>query len=90
MTKNATSEKGWPADLTERRSVQSLLPYARNARTHSEAQVVQIAASITEWRWTNPILVARRSNQAQIHAYLLALNTGWHQQEPRQDGRGSE
>jgi hypothetical protein len=31
--------------------------YARNARTHSEDQVAQIAASIKEWGWTTPVLV---------------------------------
>ena len=36
--------------------ISQLLPYARNARTHSDAQVAQIAASIVEWGWTNPIL----------------------------------
>ena len=36
--------------------IEQLLPYARNARTHSDAQVAQIAASIIEWGWTNPIL----------------------------------
>ena len=42
----------WPADKVERRSVEGLILYARNARTHSEAQVAQIAASIKEWGWT--------------------------------------
>ncbi len=37
--------------------VELLVPCARNARTHSEAQVAQIAASIEEFGWTNPILV---------------------------------
>ncbi len=36
----------------------SLVPYARNARTHSDEQVAQIAASIREWGWTVPVLVA--------------------------------
>lgn len=36
--------------------VAQLVPYARNARTHSDAQVAQLAASIVEWGWTNPIL----------------------------------
>ena len=45
----------WPADKVERRKVSELIPYARNARTHSDAQVRQIAASIEEWGWTNPI-----------------------------------
>jgi hypothetical protein len=42
----------WPADKVERRSVASLVPYARNPRTHSPAQVDQIAASIREWGWS--------------------------------------
>lgn len=37
--------------------VADLIPYARNARTHSDEQVAQIAASIREFGWTNPILV---------------------------------
>ncbi len=32
-----------------------LIPYARNARTHSDAQVAQIAASIREFGFTNPV-----------------------------------
>src|SRR5258708_6220616 len=47
----------WPADRIERWAIKRLVPYARNARTHSAAQVDQIAASIREWGWTNPILV---------------------------------
>lgn len=39
------------------RSVDQLIPYARNSRTHSKDQVAQIAASIREFGWTNPILV---------------------------------
>ena len=47
----------WPADHVERRAIEALIPYANNARTHSDAQVAQIAASMKEWGWTNPILV---------------------------------
>lgn len=36
--------------------VDNLIPYARNARTHSDEQVAQIAASIAEFGFTNPIL----------------------------------
>jgi len=46
-----------PADKVEKRSVSSLIPYARNSRTHSEAQVAQIAASVKEWGWTIPVLI---------------------------------
>ncbi len=41
----------------KQRRVADLVPYTRNARTHPEAQVDQIAASIREFGWTNPILV---------------------------------
>ena len=47
----------WPADKVERRKVTDLIPYARNSRTHSDAQVAQIAASIKEWGWTTPVLI---------------------------------
>lgn len=40
------------------RRVASLAPYARNARTHSEEQIAQICASITEFGFTNPVLFA--------------------------------
>ena len=36
-------------------SVDKLVPYARNSRTHSDAQVAQIAASIKEFGFTNPV-----------------------------------
>jgi DNA modification methylase len=47
----------WPADHVERWSLERLIPFARNARTHSARQIDQIAASIREWGWTNPVLV---------------------------------
>ena len=37
--------------------IESLIPYARNARTHSEEQVAQIAGSIREFGFTNPVLI---------------------------------
>jgi hypothetical protein len=46
----------WPADKVERRPIAELIPAARNARTHSDEQVAQIAASIKEWGWTVPVL----------------------------------
>lgn len=39
------------------RKTAGLIPYARNARTHSEAQVAQLAGSLREFGWTNPVLV---------------------------------
>ncbi len=46
-----------PALRIEYRKVEALIPFARNPRTHSEAQVAKIAASIVEYGWTQPILV---------------------------------
>ena len=41
----------------EYRPIDSLIPYARNAKQHPDAQVAQIAASIREFGWSAPILV---------------------------------
>lgn len=49
-----------------------LLPYARNARTHSEAQIAQIAGSIKEFGWTNPILVSDSNDIIAGHGRCLA------------------
>ena len=52
--------------------VEKLIPYARNARTHSAEQVAQIAASIAEFGWTNPILAGADGIVIAGHARLLA------------------
>ncbi len=62
----------WPADKIERRAVSDLLPYARNARTHSKEQVDQIAASIGEWGWTVPVLVDENDMIIAGHGRILA------------------
>lgn len=62
----------WPADKVERRAVTSLVPYARNARTHSDEQVAQIAASISEWGWTVPVLVDEGGGIIAGHGRVLA------------------
>ena len=54
------------------RPVSALVPYAKNARTHSDEQISQIARSITEFGWTNPILVDRNNVIIAGHARLLA------------------
>lgn len=62
----------WPADKVERRNVSELIPYVRNSRTHSEAQVSQIAASIREWGWTMPILCDEEGNVIAGHGRIMA------------------
>jgi len=48
--------QAWLADKLEHWPIERLLPYIRNARTHSDAQIAQIAASIAEFGFTSPIL----------------------------------
>jgi len=56
----------------EQRAVEKLIPYARNSRTHSDAQVAQIAASIKEWGWTTPILIDETEQVIAGHGRLMA------------------
>jgi len=54
------------------RKVEDLIPYARNSRTHSDAQVAQIAASVREFGWTNPVLVDGENGIIAGHGRVLA------------------
>jgi site-specific DNA-methyltransferase (adenine-specific) len=56
----------------EQRLVADLIPYAANSRTHSDAQIAQIAASIKEFGWTNPILIDGDNTIIAGHGRLLA------------------
>jgi ParB-like chromosome segregation protein Spo0J len=62
----------WPADAVERRPVASLTPYLKNARTHSEAQIRQIAESIREFGFTVPVLIDEGGNLIAGHGRVLA------------------
>jgi DNA modification methylase len=53
-------------------TIDRLLPYIRNARTHTDEQVAQVAASIREFGWTNPLLVAADGTIIAGHARLAA------------------
>ena len=52
--------------------IEKLIPYARNSRTHSDDQVAQIAGSIKEFGWTNPILVDGENGIIAGHGRLAA------------------
>ena len=54
------------------RSLGELLPFGRNSRTHSEEQIAQVAASIMEFGWTNPVLVGSDGVIIAGHARVLA------------------
>jgi DNA modification methylase len=59
----------------EHRAVSALVPYARNARTHSEAQVALIAGSIREYGFTNPVLVDGENGIIAGHGRVMAART---------------
>jgi DNA modification methylase len=60
------------ADRIELWPVEKLRPYERNPRTHSEGQVDQIAASMVEFGWTNPVLIDEQGGILAGHGRLLA------------------
>src|SRR5690349_7392885 len=53
-------------------AIDRLIPYAKNPRTHSDAQIAQIAASITEFGYNSPILVDSKAGIIAGHGRLLA------------------
>jgi len=58
--------------LYKRVSTESLIPYARNSRTHSDAQVTKIAASIKEFGFLNPVIIDGQSGIIAGHGRVLA------------------
>jgi len=54
------------------RQVTDLIPYARNSRTHTDEQVAQIAGSIREFGWTNPVLIDGEAGIIAGHGRVLA------------------
>ena len=59
-------------DTLETIQIGALIPYARNSRTHSDAQVAQIAASIKEFGFTNPVLIDGGGGIIAGHGRVLA------------------
>jgi ParB-like chromosome segregation protein Spo0J len=56
----------------EQISIEKLIPYVNNARTHSDAQVAQIAASIKEFGFNNPVLIADDNSIIAGHGRVMA------------------
>jgi len=63
-------------------SVKKITPYAKNSRTHSDEQVAQIASSIKEFGWTNPILIDEDSTIIAGHGRLMASQRMGEEQVP--------
>lgn len=72
----ALDASAWPSAQVRMRAVAELVPYVRNARTHSAEQILQIARLIQEYGWTNPVLIRAESNAIIAgHGRLLAAET---------------
>ena len=62
----------------EQIAISALVPYARNSRTHSAEQIAQIAASIREFGFTNPVLIDRNNGIVAGHGRVQAAQSlGW-------------
>ena len=71
MAKASKPTPGQPLQI-EQVAVSALIPYARNSRTHSDEQVAQIAASIREFGFTNPVLIDADSGIVAGHGRVMA------------------
>ena len=73
---DALDMAGWPTSRPVIRPVDDLVPYARNARTHSDEQVAQVAKSMRKFGWTAPVLVrAEDSSIIAGHGRVLAAKS---------------
>jgi ParB-like chromosome segregation protein Spo0J len=54
------------------KAIDSLIPYVKNSRTHSDHQVAQIAASIKEFGFTNPVLLDEHGSIVAGHGRVMA------------------
>jgi site-specific DNA-methyltransferase (adenine-specific) len=59
-------------DRIERLPISALVPYARNSRTHSDEQLAQIAASMREFGFTNPVLIDEQGGIVAGHGRVMA------------------
>jgi len=80
MAKKPDSEKA-PSRLDDRknmrivlRSLKGLIPYARNSRTHSQAQIKQIAGNMKRFGWTNPMLIDEHDGIIAGHGRVMAAD----------------
>ncbi len=70
--KPPAAAKKWPADRVTRLKVADLVPYARNARLHTSAQVDQLAAAMQRFGFTNPVIVDARGEIIAGHGRVMA------------------
>ena len=70
--KQAVDPAWFMPEQLERRPISELVPYARNARTHTDAQIAQLRASIREFGFINPVLIDAAGNIIAGHGRVLA------------------
>lgn len=71
MTGNGKAT-AWPSQKVSLRGVDSIRPNDKNPRTHTPEQIAQVAQSITQWGWTNPVLVDETGMLLAGHCRMLA------------------
>jgi hypothetical protein len=69
---NARLASIWMANKIELKLIEELIPYARNPRTHSDAQVAQLAGSIKAFGFTNPVLIDSDGGIVAGHGRVMA------------------
>jgi hypothetical protein len=91
----AASARPWPAERIELWPIERLIPYANNARLHSEADLDKLAAAIRKWGWTVPVLVDEAGNllaghgraaaapRAGVTSIPVIVARGWSEEEKR-------
>jgi ParB-like nuclease domain len=94
-SESAGAMRPWPADQVERWPIERLIPYANNARLHSETDLDKIAAAIRRWGWTMPVLVdeqgvlivghgrVRAAPKAGVTSIPVIVARGWSEEEKR-------
>jgi site-specific DNA-methyltransferase (adenine-specific) len=60
------------SETIEQVTIEKLIPYAKNSRTHSDAQIAQIAASIKEFGFVNPVLIDEQDGIIAGHGRIMA------------------
>jgi hypothetical protein len=91
----ASSTRPWPAEQTERWPIERLIPYADNARLHSEADIDKLVHSLRRWGWTIPVLVdengvmicghrrIRAAAKLGLSSVPVMVARGWSEEEKR-------
>jgi DNA modification methylase len=94
LTETGTA-RPWPAERIEYWAIEQLIPYADNARLHSEADIDKLVGSLRRWGWTNPVLVdedgvliaghgrVRAAARLGLTSIPVMIARGWSEEEKR-------